>query len=111
MRFALLSNYAHGDPEKAIELLFMIQNAIDGVVESYAPTTKLLGAENREKVTCYLDSVLFAMFARLGFFDAMLYAIYDDIPRQNLLVLVRLWVNMLRRGKLIPTDIVGFNPH
>ncbi|KAL1954680.1 hypothetical protein VTO42DRAFT_832 [Malbranchea cinnamomea] len=105
LRYVLLSKYARGDTEKALELLLIIQNSIEGVIERSSPTRKLRGAENRGKVTCYLDSLLFAMFARHKFFDAILYPTYDDESRQNLIVLIRLWVNMLRLGKLIPTDI------
>lgn len=67
---------------------------------------KLLGAVNREGVTCYLDALLFAMFARLGSFEAMLYKNFEDPPRKKLATLLRLWVNILRAGKLITTDIV-----
>jgi hypothetical protein len=80
---------------------------MDGIITTYQPDTKLVGAENRSKVTCYLDSLLFAMFARVGFFDALLYPMSDDGPRRNLLVILRLWVNMLRSGMLIPEDVVS----
>lgn len=46
------------------------------------------------------------MFARLDSFEAMLYNSFDDVPRKKLAGLLRLWVNMLRSGKLITTDIV-----
>lgn len=101
-----MSKYSRGDADKAFELLLIIQNSIDGVIERSIPTRKLLGAENRGQVTCYLDSLLFAMFARHKLFDAILYPAYDDERRQNLIVLIRLWVNMLRLGRLIPTDMV-----
>lgn len=60
-------------------------------------------------VTCYLDSVLFAMFSRLDFFEAILYKPFTDHndPRRKLAIILRLWVNMLRSGKLITTDIVS----
>ena len=50
------------------------------------------------------------MFARHKLFDAILYPAYDDEHRHNLIILIRLWVNMLRLGKLIPTDIVRWFP-
>ena len=65
------------------------------------------GAENREGVTCYLDSLLFSMFARLGSFEPILYTHFEDEPRCRLSVLIRLWVNMLRKGMLIQTDVVS----
>lgn len=72
----------------------------------YEPGIKLLGAENRNAVTCYLDSTLFAMFAKLDNFEPMLYNSFEDNARNRLGLLLRLWVNLLRSGKLITTDIV-----
>ena len=40
-----------------------------GIVKDISRTTRLLGAENNGKVTCYLDSLLFALFARLDSFE------------------------------------------
>jgi hypothetical protein len=68
------------------------------------------GAVNREAVTCYLDALLFAMFSRLGSFEPILYSISDDEPTRRLGMLIRLWVNMLRTGMLIQTDIVCLLP-
>ena len=92
--------------EKAFDLLLLIEDSIEGIVRGYTPSTKLLGAENRHSVTCYLDALLFAMFARLDCFEAILYKSFNDEPRRKLSILLRLWVNMLRSGKLITTDIV-----
>ena len=94
--------------EKAFELLILLADSEEGVIRKYNPDVKLLGAINREGVTCWLDALLFAMFARLGSFEAMLYKNIDDPPRKRLAMLLRLWVNLLRAGKLITTDIVGF---
>ncbi|THC94334.1 hypothetical protein EYZ11_006173 [Aspergillus tanneri] len=94
-----------GDVDKAFELLLLLEDSIEGIVRDYTPRTKLLGAENRENVTCYLDSLLFAMFARLDCFEAILYKSFNDEPRRKLAILLRFWVNMLRSGKLITTDI------
>ncbi|WEW56592.1 hypothetical protein PRK78_002039 [Emydomyces testavorans] len=105
IRYALQSKYADGDAEKAFELMLVIQDSIEGILRTYRPSTKLLGAENRLGVTCYLDALLFAMFARLDFFEGVLYKPFDDEPRRNLVILLRLWVNLLRSGKLITTDI------
>ncbi|KAK2731578.1 hypothetical protein FQN57_003286 [Myotisia sp. PD_48] len=105
IRYAVRSQYANGDPDKALELLHIIQDSVQGILRIYTPSTKLLGAENRDGVTCYLDALLFAMFARLDCFEAVLYNGQNDPPRRNLAVILRLWVNMLRSGKLIPQDI------
>lgn len=98
--------YAKGDPEKAFDLLVLLEDSEEGIIKAYDPKVKLLGAINREGVSCYLDSVLFAMFARLGSFEAILFNNFEDEPRKRLATLLRLWVNTLRVGKLITTDIV-----
>lgn len=87
-------------------MLLLLEDSIEGIIRGYTPSTKLLGAENRQGVTCYLDALLFAMFARLDCFEAILYKSFNDEPRRKLVILLRLWVNMLRSGKLITTDIV-----
>lgn len=102
--YALFST--SGDLDRAFELLILLEDSIEGVIRSYTPTTKLLGAENRGGVTCFLDALLFAMFARLEFFEGILHKSFDDEPRRNLAILLRFWVNLLRSGKLITTDIV-----
>ncbi|KAN0087019.1 Ubiquitin carboxyl-terminal hydrolase domain containing protein [Elaphomyces granulatus] len=105
IQYALRTNYANGDVEKALEMVSLLEDSIEGVVREYTPNTKLLGAENREGVTCYVDALLFAMFARLDCFEAILYKNFSDEPRQKLVITLRLWVNILRSGKLITTDI------
>ncbi|KAL6232142.1 hypothetical protein BDW75DRAFT_25688 [Aspergillus navahoensis] len=97
--------YTQGDVDAAFELLLLLEDSIEGIIKGYSPSTKLLGAENRNGVTCYLDALLFAMFARLDCFEGILYKNFSDEPRGKLSVLLRLWVNMLRSGKLITTDI------
>ncbi|KAH0537375.1 hypothetical protein FGG08_005817 [Glutinoglossum americanum] len=102
---ALNGRYANGDIEKAVKLLLVYEDAVDGVIREARPTTKFVGAENRAGVTCYIDALLFAMFAKLDTFDAMLYNQIDDEPRRTLSILLRVWVNMLRSGMLITEDI------
>lgn len=109
LRFILRSNYAGGDIEKAMELLVLHQKSISGTIISYNPNVNMLGAENRGNVTCYLDALLFAMFAKLEAFECMLKNDLTNEPQRNLAALIRLWVNMLRSGKLIHTDMVGPN--
>lgn len=107
LRFILRSNYAGGDVEKAMELLVLHQKSISGTIISYNPNVHMLGAENRGNVTCYLDALLFAMFAKLEAFECMLKNDPANESQRNLAALIRLWVNMLRSGKLIHTDMVG----
>lgn len=104
--YALQSAHAQGDPEKAFDLLLLLEDSIEGILRGYTPSTKLLGAENRKNVTCYLDALLFAMFARLDCFEPILERTFEDAHLKKLVVMLRLWVNMLRSGKLITQDIV-----
>lgn len=105
IHYALGSKYANGDPDKAFDMVVLFQESVEGVVKPYNPAVHMLGAENRESVTCYLDTLLFSMFARLSSFEPLLYTSFDDEPRRRLSTLIRLWVNMLRTGKLIQTDV------
>jgi DNA polymerase III gamma/tau subunit len=66
--FALNSQHAAGDIEKATELLILFQEAVDGIIRPYDPLVEMKGAVNRHAVSCYLDSVLFSMFGRLNAF-------------------------------------------
>ena len=84
----------------------LLEESEQGIIRRYDPSVKLLGAVNRDGLSCYLDSVLFAMFARLSSFEAILYNNFEDEPRKRLAALLRLWVNTLRIGKLITVDIV-----
>ena len=100
------AKYADGDAEKAYDFLVLLEDSVEGIIRDYNFDVTLLGAVNREKVTCWLDSLLFAMFARLDSFEPILVTHFDDEPRKRLALLLRLWVNMLRSGKLIAVDIV-----
>lgn len=105
VQYALRAQASQGDPEAAFKLLMLLEDTYEGLVKPYDPDVRLIGAVNREAVTCYLDALLFAMFARLDSFEAMLYDIFEDAKRKRLAGLIRLWVNMLRTGRLITTDI------
>ncbi|KAK4230429.1 ubiquitin carboxyl-terminal hydrolase 14 [Podospora fimiseda] len=105
IRYALDSKFAGGDVDKATELLQLQQKAFAGIIQPYNANVEMLGAENRGNVTCYLDALLFAMFAKLTAFECMLKNDSTDENQRKLAALLRLWVNMLRSGKLIPTDM------
>ncbi|KIV77321.1 hypothetical protein, variant [Exophiala sideris] len=102
--WALRSYAANGDVDAAYDLLLALSDASEGIVTGYDPAKKLLGAVNRQGVTCFLDATLFSMFSRLDSFEAMLYNTFNDVPRNKLGFVLRVWVNLLRRGKLITTD-------
>ncbi|GAB7342637.1 hypothetical protein MBLNU457_g0801t1 [Dothideomycetes sp. NU457] len=105
VEYALRQPSVNGNAEEAVKLLLLLEDTYEGVLKAYNPNTKLLGAVNRKGVTCYLDALLFAMFARLDSFEAMLYNSLEDPARKKLAGILRLWVNLLRTGRLIPTDV------
>ncbi|KAL9609883.1 MAG: hypothetical protein Q9167_005376 [Letrouitia subvulpina] len=96
----LTSSSINGDVEKAYDLISLLQESKDGIIKPYDQGVKLLGAVNRESVTCYLDSLLFAIFARQSCFEAMLYNSFNNENTEKLATLIRLWVNMLRTKQL-----------
>ncbi|KAJ4306585.1 hypothetical protein N0V88_001389 [Collariella sp. IMI 366227] len=105
IRLTLQSKFAAGDVEKAVDLVKLEQQAFSGIIQPYDARVEMLGAENRGNVTCYLDSLLFAMFAHLTAFENMLNHELESDEQRKLAALLRLWVNMLRSGKLIHTDM------
>lgn len=84
----------------------LVNESFEGELKDFDPTVAMVGAINRNNVTCYLDALLFAMFARLDSFEAMLYGEFSDEPRKKLAGVLRLWVNLLRTGRLIKVDLV-----
>ncbi|USP78623.1 hypothetical protein yc1106_05897 [Curvularia clavata] len=99
------------DLDKAYDLLVLANESLEGELKDYNPNIPMLGAINRNMVTCYLDALLFAMFARLDSFEAMLYDNFEDEPRKRLAAVLRLWVNLLRSGQLIRVDLVLSTKH
>jgi hypothetical protein len=92
--------------DQAYDVLVLANESIEGELKDYDPHVTMLGAINRNMVTCYLDALLFAMFARLDAFEAMLFDNFDDEPRKKLAAILRLWVNLLRTGRLIKVELV-----
>lgn len=105
--FILHSQYGDAEPEKAADLLTLLNESEAGLIREFNTNVPLLGAVNRGSISCYLDSVLFAMFGRLDSFEAMLYNQFEDPQKHRLAILIRLWVNMVRAGRLVTTDIVS----
>ncbi|ETS80203.1 hypothetical protein PFICI_07732 [Pestalotiopsis fici W106-1] len=103
--FALHSQFAAGDVDKAVEIMQLQRKTYSGTIIPYDPNVHMVGAVNRGMVTCYLDALLFAMFAKLEAFECMLTTELSGEPQKRLAGLLRLWVNLLRSGKLIHTDM------
>jgi hypothetical protein len=64
LQYGLFSKHANGDVDKAVELVKLFQESVEGVIKKYDSTVEMLGAVNNQGVTCWLDSLLFAMFAQ-----------------------------------------------
>lgn len=107
IEYVLRAKSAHGDVKEALKLLMLYEDSVAGILRPFDPSIRMAGAENREKTTCFLDSLLFAMFAKSDVFEAILFNNFEDEPRKNLVTLMRLWVNLLRTGRLVTTDIVS----
>ncbi|KAM0251486.1 hypothetical protein ACHAQJ_008154 [Trichoderma viride] len=102
----LVTKYANGDPQRTTEFIDIEQKSSSGTILPYDPSVRMVGAENRSAVTCYIDALLFAMFSKLDAFECMIKNEFaPDDPRNRLGILLRIWVNMLRTGKLIRTDL------
>lgn len=127
------NNYVQTSPARERELVDMYEGAFEGLLEPITRPkppgedrrgrsnvtvssthnqrprqayTRLAGADNLRGVTCYLDSLMFAMFARLSNFEPILYRTsHGDAAKDELALYLRLYVNMIRRGKLITTDV------
>ncbi|ESZ93561.1 hypothetical protein SBOR_6044 [Sclerotinia borealis F-4128] len=102
--FCLNSKFAKGDAVKAHSFLVVIQESLSGIVYPYNPLTRMLGAEN-PTATCWLDSLLCALFSVPTQFQELLSQSYEDPSKQKLIQLIRLWVNLLRKGILIEVAI------
>ncbi|KAK0100958.1 hypothetical protein ONS96_006190 [Cadophora gregata f. sp. sojae] len=105
INFALGSHNADGSVEKAVQMLHIFQQSLEGLIKPYSPDVYMRGAINRNAVTCYIDSLLFAMFGRLDSFEPIILRGFEQEPKRRLAAILRVYVNMLRQGILIHTDI------
>ncbi|KAF7944398.1 hypothetical protein EAE96_010795 [Botrytis aclada] len=103
--FCLNSIYANGNIEKAHQILLVFHNSLSGVIYPYDPKITMLGAQNSRGVTCWLDSFLASLFTVPTQFQELLNNFYEDPLKQNLIQLIRLWVNLMRSGILIEVNI------
>ncbi|KAF4976329.1 hypothetical protein FZEAL_6988 [Fusarium zealandicum] len=104
----MATKFADHDPDKTVEFIDLEQKAAAGIIVPYDPSVDMVGAENRGNVTCYLDALLFSMFAKLDAFECMLKNNFpEEDNRSKLVTLLRMWVNMLRTGKLVHTDLTN----
>lgn len=109
----LKSPFTFGDPTRTFFLIRFFQVSRDGFFLTNQNQDRIgglinyVGAENWENVMCYLDALLFAMFANLESFEPILF-ISNQHPNAmvtRLSALLRLYVNLLRSGNLVTRDI------
>lgn len=109
----LKSPFTQGDLVKTFHLIRFYQLSGEGLFITNEPTDKqggtiaYVGAENWENVMCYMDALLFAMFTNLESFEPMLFVSnkHANPLASQLAVLLRVYVNFLRLGNLITTDL------
>lgn len=110
---SLKSPFSQGDVVKAYHFIRYFQISESGFfitndgLERTGAQIQLVGAENWENVMCYLDSLLFSMFANLDSFEPILFILnqHSNHLVTQLLGLLRVYVNLMRLGNLITTDI------
>lgn len=111
----LKSPFTQGELRKTFILIRFFQMSTEGLFltnsnqDKLGATITFHGAENWENVMCYLDALLFSMFANLESFEPVLF-ISNQHPNhlvEQLSALLRLYVNLLRSGNLITTDVTA----
>jgi len=110
----LKSPLTGGDVNKTFYILRMFQLSTEGWFLTNSRIDKLgnklsfVGAENWDNVLCYMDALLFAMFANLDSFEPILFIPNQDEPLvAQLSALLRVYVSLLRLGYLITTDLTA----
>ncbi|CCE88762.1 Piso0_001541 [Millerozyma farinosa CBS 7064] len=109
----LRSPFTQGSSVKTYHLIRFFQLSNEGLFVTNGARDKLgkqiqfLGAENWENVMCYLDALLFSMFANLESFEPMLFISnqHENHLVHQLSALLRLYVSLLRSGNLITIDL------
>lgn len=106
---ALDNDFAAGDALKAIALLVAYSDAaacvLNPVREPTGEISPLRGACNYKGMCCYIDSLMFALFARVRCFEPLLYYQANSLDTEYFATWLRLYVNLIRRGELITSDI------
>ncbi|PVH13503.1 uncharacterized protein CXQ87_001608 [Candidozyma duobushaemuli] len=109
----LKSPFTNGDIARTYTLLRFFQLSESGFFitndgfERSGARIEFAGAENWENVMCYMDALLFSMFANLESFEPILFLSnqHANPMVDQLSGLLRVYVNLLRSGNLITTDI------
>ncbi|KAG0207501.1 hypothetical protein BGX28_001278 [Mortierella sp. GBA30] len=126
----LLSSY-HWDIDQTLQYCQDLVQAVQGSLAPVNQEISLKGAVNDQMTSCYIDALLFAMFARLSAFEGLLNVNLDveddsdsddngdvvesrrEEERQDALLhahrlqtWLRMFVNQLRSGRLIQAHVV-----
>ncbi|KAJ2799818.1 hypothetical protein H4R20_004287 [Coemansia guatemalensis] len=98
---------AHWDADAALRRLQILLSTRNGIVYTVDTHVRLRGAANSRGTTCYIDSLLVALFGAHGSFDGLLYAReLGDSSATQLQALCRLVVNHLRAGDVVDAWMV-----
>ncbi|OAA54214.1 ubiquitin hydrolase family protein [Cordyceps fumosorosea ARSEF 2679] len=98
--------FVNGGAKQTAEFISIEQKSVAGTIVPYNRHVQMLGAENRGGVTCYLDALLFSMFCKMDAFECMLKTEFPaGDTKAKLVNLLRVWVNLLRSGKLVKVDL------
>ncbi|RUO96804.1 hypothetical protein BC936DRAFT_141426, partial [Jimgerdemannia flammicorona] len=98
--------------KEATEEIKDLLDADEGLLVPFDNRRIMLGAENDEYTSCYIDSLLFAMFIPFSTFEPLLLStpavstFVKPLDARRLQTSIRLFVNRLRSGKLVTTRIV-----
>ncbi|ODV78279.1 cysteine proteinase [Suhomyces tanzawaensis NRRL Y-17324] len=107
------SPFSQYDLDKTFHLVRYFQLCEEGffltnsVQDKSGAVIKFQGADNWENVMCYLDALLFSMFANLESFEPILFISnqHENYLVNQLASMLRVYVSLLRSGNLITTDL------
>ncbi|CAI2162147.1 13799_t:CDS:2 [Funneliformis geosporum] len=94
------------DVREVAEYCSDLREAEEGIIVDIQKDIVMLGCENDRVTSCYIDSVLFAMFARIQSFDGLLFVQAEGMNARSLQTQLRLFVNRLRSGKFMSAYII-----
>ncbi|KAJ1941595.1 hypothetical protein FBU59_003456, partial [Linderina macrospora] len=104
---ANMLSHAGWDVDVAMRQLQLLLCSRDGILYDINPRVQLVGAVNSRSTTCYIDSLLMALFGAQHSCDGLLYMReLGNKDANDLLAVCRLLVNYIRAGELIPALLI-----
>ncbi|KAH7053837.1 hypothetical protein BKA57DRAFT_390764 [Linnemannia elongata] len=101
----LLSSY-QWNIDHTLQYCQDLLQAVHGTLVPVQQEIVLGGAVNDQMTSCYIDALLFAMFARLSAFEGLLNKDEERLHTHRLQTWLRMFVNQLRSGRLIQAHVV-----